>query len=109
MEETRLAVCDAFARSGGAARPHLTLAQIIEQMPDQEKTAMQGLRERLKERIRQLNAVNTSNRIMLEERLHEVAATLGIITRYEEKFGGYQRYGARENRVHNRTIINRVA
>jgi flagellar biosynthesis/type III secretory pathway chaperone len=109
LEEQRLAVCDKFASVSGSGRRHMTLAQIIEIAPAAYRQPLADLRAQLKAKIGALSDNNTSNRILLEERLHEISSTFEIVTRMESKYQGYQKQGAKDSRTYNRALLNRVA
>jgi len=108
LEEQRLAACDAIARSAGL-NGHPNLSAIIAALPVEHRGNLDTVRSDLKRAITGLTKVNTSNRVLIESALTNVAQIMNVLTRPDTRLSGYKKHGGMDTRPVHRTFFNQIA
>lgn len=108
LEENRVVICDAVAKTLNAGSRHLTLPKVIEALPEERRGAFVELRARLRERMRELARINTSNQVLLNEALTDISRTVEMLAVSRNTFTPYQR-GKKQQEAARRPLFNRVA
>jgi len=108
LEEQRLAVCDAIARSAGL-NGHPNLSAIIAALPAEHRSNLDSVRLGLKRAITGLTKANTSNRVLIESALTNVAQIMDVLTRPDTRLAGYKKHGGMDTRPVRKTLFNQIA
>ncbi len=108
-EEARLCLCDQLAKEIVPSKRHINLNDIIAHLDQSQQAEFTGLQKRLKEKMKTLSAINTSNQIWLEESLNNMARTVSLLTRAKSYVSGYKNKGEKAENVIDTSIINKRA
>lgn len=108
-ETKRLEVCDAIIQERNPALRHLNLQNIIQLLPAHEQEGFVEVRLALKEKLRELASINTSNQILLSESLRVIAKNFELVAQVRNKLAGYKKTGIMDNAVTHKSIVNHIA
>jgi hypothetical protein len=109
VEEQRLLLTDRIARGLHWHHPHITVDAILRHTQGPLNQRLNHARQQLKAIIGEMNALNTANRIMLEQELMTIGKSLELITRAVMPATGYQSRGTPQAGPLTRSFINRIA
>ena len=109
LEEKRLTASDRLAESIGCKQRHATIRQVIALLPPDDGAQLSELRLKLRSILGELNRVNCSNKMFLENGLRWIGKTFEIIANNSRKITGYQAQGGEARMALNTAVINRVA
>lgn len=108
LEEERIASCKDVAQALGIMRSPLKLSMLLGSISAEWKKRLEKQQMLLWGKISELSALNTSNRILLEEGLKMIAATFDCIKKSGNRFSGYGKSGQTMSSS-LMSIINRTA
>lgn len=99
VEEERLKCVGQIAPAAKDVR-HVTLHQLLEQMDERDRTAIQGQMKQLLQLIEQLKRENELNQTLVHESLQHVQHTLNVLTKHpaEDYLYGPRQQEPAENR-----------
>ncbi len=96
LEEQRTECCLSLAGKLGIEKRPLKMAMLIEKVPFQWKERLGLLHQKLKEKVKDLNKISISNRLLLEEGLRMVEHTFSMMNCAGSR---YMAYGSRGQTV----------
>ncbi|MBD3346243.1 MAG: hypothetical protein GF401_14395 [Chitinivibrionales bacterium] len=109
VEEKRLEICDSIGKKTKMKSRHLNLTSITEALPPEDTGPLGEVRQDLKKKITKLTKINTSNQVLLENALANIAKAVELIACEKKKYSGYKQYGKKDSDFIFRNIVNKVA
>jgi hypothetical protein len=110
LEAKRISMLADIGASLKCPPEQCTVSRIAAVLPAPVAERLSAVRNRLKEKLRDLAGVNLANRIFLEEMLSSIARTFEIIRNNVcVKSAGYSMPGSRQGMSQSMPVINRIA
>jgi flagellar biosynthesis/type III secretory pathway chaperone len=95
-EEERLSIGDRLAQELKCAHRHASITQLAAMLPPKDGERLCMVRNKLKQKIKDLATINMSNQILLEEGIYAISKIFDIIrNNMNTKLAGYQPHGAK--------------
>jgi hypothetical protein len=109
LETKRLELCDAITAACKPECRHLNLQNIIQLSPSGMQPEFTTMRKELKEKIKALSALNTSNQILLSESLRIIGKNFELLAVSVNKLAGYKKSGAMDTGMPHKNLVNQIA
>ncbi len=107
VEERRIELCSKISTTN-SLNSGAKLSTLLQFASDETRTVLEKISFDLKELVRKLSAINESNRVLLEESLNALGASLDMIKESSQQYKGYRHRGDRKDCTSGITIFNQV-
>lgn len=110
LEENRIQLCKDLSQTDSSSNKPVKLDTILKTAPENIKERIHEIRSSLKEKIKHLYRINTSNQILIQEAMNLITTTFTIVGNSCNKLSPYNGKGKESSHVSSTTrIINQIA